>query len=240
MLNNDLLQPRINDEQEYENDSICEWAKKKDVNINKDSGRPQNVINKHPENDVAQYIQPRIVPGNSTYAQMAGNRRKILILSDSTLGRMQMRWLNHDIQNGHAYRKYHPGATPKELAHYCLLTLEKDKPDVVVINAGTNSIPNDDIYDIGNEIFNLVKICRQHGVREIYVSGIVFRSQYASKVRELNNYIESKKLYYDFKFINNDNILSDDIGNDKLHLNYQGVVKIANNILDGINTLHIS
>ena len=237
LLNNENIHACIDDEYEYAKDSICEWAKQKDI---MESRRPQNVINKHPENDVAQFNQPRIVPRNSTYAQKAGHRRKILILSDSTLRRLQMRLFNNELKNGHAYRKYHPGATPIELAHYALLTLEKDTPDVVIINAGTNSLPSDDTLDIGNDIFNLVNICHQHGVREVHVSGIIFGSQYASKVRELNNYIESKKSYYNFTFINNDNILPNDIGNDKLHLNFQGIVKIANNILHNINTLPIS
>ena len=43
---------------------------------------------------------------------------------------------------------------------------------------------------------------------------------------------------YGFKFINNDNINEKDVGNDKLHLNYSGTVKIANNITNAINTLH--
>ena len=222
---------------ECEKDSICEWSRRKD---NMEIRRPPNFINQNPENDILQYNQPRIVPGNSTYANVAAPRRKILILSDSTLGRLQMRLFNNEINDGRAYRKYHPGATPNEMTHYCLHTLKNDKPNVVVINSGTNSIPRDDIYDIGKEIFNIVQICRDHGVKEIYVSGIVFRSQYASKVRDLNSYIESKKLQYDFTFINNDNIIIDDIGKDKLHLNYWGIVKIANNILHEINTLHIS
>ena len=149
-----------------------------------------------------------------------------------------MRMFNKELTEGRAYRKYFPGATPGEIAHYCLPTLQKDKPDVVIINAGTNSLPNDETCDISNEIINLVKICRNNGVKEVLVPGITFRSHHATKVRDLNNLLESKKHFFNFKFISSENILAKDIGKDDLHLNYAGTVKIANNIIDAINTLH--
>ena len=109
----------------------------------------------------------------------------------------------------------------------------------MIINAGTNSSPNDETCDVSNEIINLVQICRNNGVKEVLVSGITFRSHHATtKVRDLNNLLESKKHFFNFKFISNENILAKDIGKDDLHLNYAGTVKIANNIIDAINTLH--
>ena len=147
-----------------------------------------------------------------------------------------MRRLNYDISVGRAYRKYHPGATPSELAHYCLPTLINDKPDVVVIHAGTISYFNDDIHTIANEIFNLVKVCQSHGVNDIFVSGLTFRNRHLTKVRELNNNLNKSKSLYGFIFINNDNILAQDICKDDLHLNYTGTVKIAINITEALNT----
>lgn len=203
-----------------------------------DKKRSSIVINQFPENDQKVFRQPNIIPGNASYSNMTSQGRKILILSDSILGRIQMKKLNNDIKYGKAYRKYFPGATPTEMLHYSLPTLEKDQPDVVVIHTGTNSLSNNNIHDIGNEILNLVKICRNHGVNDVIVSGITFRYHYLTKLRELNTFLESQKLNYDFKFVNNENIIGKDIGKDKLHLNYDGIVKIANNITDAINTLH--
>ena len=123
-------------------------------------------------------------------------------------------------------------------ARYCLPTLIKDKPDVIVIHVGTNSLFNDQYCEIANQIFNLVKICRDHGVNETFVSGVTLRKNHMMKVRQVNNLIDMKKLIYDFKFINNDNIFEKDIGKDNIHLNYTGIVQIANNIIRSINTLH--
>ena len=162
-----------------------------------------------------------------------------------------MRLFNKELTVGKAYCKYFPGATPGEIAHYCLPTLQKDKADAVIINVGTNSLPNDETCDISNEIIDLLKICRNNGVKEVLVSsitfqwckdvlvsGITFRYHHQTKVSDLNNLLESKKHIYNFTFISNENILAKDIGKDNLHLNYAGTVKIATNIIDAINTLH--
>ena len=199
--------------------------------------RPEVVINQNPERDNLQF-KPKHIPGNSTYANMASQGRKILLLSDSILGRIQMRKFNADIKIGRAYRKYFPGATPTEMAHHVIPSLLNDKPDVVVIHVGTNSLYNDDVDTIANDIFNLINICRNHGVNDVLVSGVVFRNQYLKKVRDLNNFLEANTSTYDFKFISNENITGMDIGKDNLHLNYTGIRKIAINIENCINTLH--
>ena len=116
--------------------------------------------------------------------------------------------------------------------------MKKEKFDAVVIHAGTNSLPNDDIIDIANEILNIVKVCYDHGVKEVLISGVTFRPNLTSKVRQLNDHIESKKEMYEFTYINNNNINGNDIWRDKLHLSESGTVKIANNISNAINALY--
>ena len=111
-----------------------------------------------------------------------------------------------------------------------------DKPDVVVIHAGTINYFNDDVNKIADEIFNLVNICQSYGVNDVFVSGLTFRNRHQSKVRELNNILNKSKFLYGFSFINNDNILAQDICKDDLHLNYTGTVKIAINITEALNT----
>ena len=197
---------------------------------------PRNMINRYTGKEVTQLKQTKSVPGNTSHSSTVNKEKKILLLSDSILSRVQMKLFNRELKTGRAYRKYFPGATPKEIAHYCIPTLEKDKPDVVVLNAGTNSLLNSDVNEISDEMFKLVRICRNNGVKEVYISGVTYRYNHATKVRNLNNFIESKEHIYNFTFINNDNIFGKDIGVDNLHLNYTGIVKIANNIIYAINT----
>ena len=161
------------------------------------------------------------------------------MLSDSILGRIQLYKLNNDLNVGRAIRKYFPGASLNDVANFCPHILKKEKFDVVVIHAGTNSLPRDDINEIADELFNIVKVCHDHGVKKILVSGVTLRHNLMSKITQLNNHIESKKHAYDFKYINNDNINANDIWRDKIHLSESGTVKIAINIIDVINALYI-
>ena len=197
---------------------------------------PRNMINRYTGKEATQLKQTKSLPGNTSHSNTVNKEKKILLLSDSILSRgVQMKLFNKELKTGRAYRKYFSGATPKEIAHYCILALEKDKPDVVVLNARTNSLLNSDVNEISDEMFKLVRICRNNGVKEVYISGITYRYNHATKVN-LNNFIESKEHIYNFTFINNDNIFGKDIGVDNLHLNYTGIVKIANNIIYAINT----
>ena len=100
---------------------------------------PRNLINRFPEKDDAQLKQSNIAPGNTSHSNIR-QERKILLLSHSILSWLQMRLFNKELKTGRAYRKYFPGAIQSEIACYCLPTLEKDKPDVVIIKAGSNML----------------------------------------------------------------------------------------------------
>ena len=78
-------------------------------------------------------IRPETVPGNSSYSNLTKSGNKICILSDSICKGINMRELNYYINKGYAYRKTFEGAKSHELAHYCVLTLLNDKPDIVLV-----------------------------------------------------------------------------------------------------------
>ena len=124
------------------------------------------------------------------------------------------------------------------IADYCVTTVQNDKPDSVVIHIGSNSLYNDDINEIDEDIFNVIQICGNYGVNEVFLSGITFRNRHLSKVRNLNNLLEMNEEADDYTFIKNDNIYAKDLGKDNLHLNFVGTTKIVNNILDNLNDLH--
>ena len=107
--------------------------------------------------------KPKVVNGGASYSNVD---RKILLLSDSILGRIQLYKLNNDLNVGRAIRKYFPGASPNDIANFCPNILKKEKFDVVVIHAGTNSLPRDDINEITDELFNIMKVCHDRGVKK--------------------------------------------------------------------------
>ena len=146
-----------------------------------------------------------------------------------------MKNLNQEIKNKYAYRKQFPGAKASELGHYAIPTLKEDKPDICIIDAGTNSLYMGDSFKIVNDILDTVNVCKSYGVNDIYVSTITHREQYKDLVSEINNTLKCKQFTHDYSCINNDNIGSDHIWRDKIHLNYNGTCILAKNFITCIN-----
>ena len=100
---------------------------------------------------------------------MAKSGKKILLLSDSICSRIQMHEFNRNLRSGHAYRKQFPGATSHGIAHYSIPTLINDKPDTIVIHAGTNDLRNTGKEEIVDNIMNIVGTCQKYRVTNICV-----------------------------------------------------------------------
>ena len=183
-------------------------------------------------------LYKKTVPGNSTYAEVSNKGRKIGLISDSICGRIQMRDLSSKTKNGHVYRRYHPGATPKQLHDYCINTLTHDKPDEIIIHVGTNSLRSDDACTIANDIVSIVNTCRLYGVNTVYVSAITFRPGLGLEVKQVNDILFHKSQLLDFNFIGNSNISSSLIYKDKVHLTDDGSAVLKNNFIRAINTHH--
>ena len=180
--------------------------------------------------------EKRTIPGNSTYADISNKGRKVGIISDSICGRLLMRDLSSKIKNGHAYRRYHPGATPKQLLDYCVNTLTNDKPDEIIIHVGTNSLRTDDPCTIANDIISIVNTCRYYGVNTIYVSAITFRPGLETEVKQVNDILYHKSHIHSFKFIGHSNIGSSLMFKDRIHLNDEGSNVLKNNFIRAVNS----
>ena len=112
--------------------------------------------------------------------------------------------------------------------------LISDQPDIVIIHVGTNSLIK--VCQIATDLFKIVKICRDNGVDNIYISGMIYRTAFDVNIKELNTFLISKQLVHDYTFINNTNVTRKDIGGDNIHLRYSG--NLANNFVDVINIVH--
>lgn len=206
------------------------------THINNNNNRSNFYTNRYPENDTLRYR--KTVPGNSNYAGIAKSGKKVCVLSDSICSRIKMRNLSQKINNGHAYRQHLPGGTPKQLLHYCTFTLEKDKPDTVIINVGTNRLGRDDSFTIANDIINIASTCRGFGVNKVYVSSITYRPDFVNEIKELNDILYAKRTIHDYEFIFNTNINHMHIWRDNLHLNDAGTTILTNNFVHAINNAH--
>ena len=51
------------------------------------------------------------------------------------------------------------------------------------------------------DLISLSEVCKTHGVRKVYISGIAPRHGYQTKIDELNNILEGKQVNYHYSFI---------------------------------------
>ena len=197
--------------------------------------RPPVLINPYPERDNINYYIPKHYPGNSNYNLMTKQGKKVLILSDSICGGMDIKQLDSSLRNKKVYRKYFPGATPEDLEHFCQRTLEIDKPDIAIINVGMNEIGKKNPFLIAGDIMKVVNKCKQGGCNKIFVSAITHRSDFTDIIDQVNNILRTWEVRYDYKMIFNDNIDDTCISKDKIHLNKKGKTRLRANFRKALN-----
>ena len=146
--------------------------------------------------------------------------------------------MNKSLIDKHIYKSVHPGSTPEDLNYYAVRTLENDKPDIAIVNVGTNKLGKEDAFDIAKGIMKVVKTCQEHGCNKVYVSAITYRSDYPDQVLKLNNILDAWQFSNNFKLIYNGNIDATCISRDRRHLNNKGKAKLSSNFINVLNKMH--
>ena len=110
-----------------------------------------------------------------------------------------------------------------------------DKPDVCFIDIGRNNLGQDQSHEIAKEIVNIVKLCHNHDVNDVFVSGIPLRIGKEEEVYDVNIFLQARTFLNDFIMIDNSNTTRSHIARDNIHLNNNGTWVIANNFVRAIN-----
>ena len=87
-------------------------------------------------------FKPLTVPGNSNYASITKNGRKILVVGDSHIKRIRRNDFNKELKNGKAFFRCFSESTSKQSNHYIIPSLADDKPEAAIIHVGTNDVLN--------------------------------------------------------------------------------------------------
>ena len=128
--------------------------------------RQSNVfVNHFPENNIIR--NKKTIPGNSNYSSVIKDGKSVCILSDSICKRIKVNEFNKYLKNKKAYKRCFDGADTKALHHYAIHSLKYNKPDIVIINIGSNNMRKDKPILIAEEIINIVMLCKRYGVNEI-------------------------------------------------------------------------
>ena len=191
-------------------------------------------VNKHPENDVLPY-EKRL--------NQSTKRKKVVIISDSITKKINMQQFNDDIINGDAVKRAYGGATASRLNYYAKAIIEDEKPDSIIICAGTNNFSkkSQSAEETTEEIMDIVITCRRNGIERIYVSSITCRPEYQTKVNKVNSLLKYYAGIYKFVYIDNACIKPEHINkSDGVHLLREGLRLLSNNYLAHINSHSLS
>ena len=111
-------------------------------------------------------------------------------------------------------------------------------PDTIIINAGTNNLTKkwwQTEHEIAKEIIDIVKTCVREGVKNIFVSSIMYRQTYQPKIDKINDLLQYNAGIYGYKYIDNSCIRKEHVKKDGVHLNKEGICIFANNFLAHLN-----
>ena len=134
-------------------------------------------------------------------------------------------------------KRVYPGATASCVNHYVTATITEDKPEKVVICAGTNNLTKKERTprDTVNEIMDIVETCKKGGIKQIFVSSLICRPEFQKEVDEMNKLLKYYAGIYGFVFIDNSDIHDEHLWRDKVHLNNKDINLLATNYISYLN-----
>ena len=78
--------------------------------------------------------------------------------------------------------------------------------------------------------------CKTYGIKNIFISGLTINNRlHSDLINTMNNALKLDCIKYGYHFIENSNILPDNLWQDGLHLNSSGKGKLLNNFLVSLN-----
>ena len=221
------------------NDENIEYTNSSTKYRSKGTSRPQTVVNLYPDRDT---LLKTVRPGHhASYTDAVIIGRKTAIFSTSITKGIRIKDFNEIYRSGSAcFRRFH-GSRANGMKYHVIPTMIEEKPEVIVIHTGGNDLrtPKNNpisVETIVNSIIDAGKVCESYGAKCIIISGVIIRNTgyMETRRREINNLLKGYKNGY--LFIDNDLIKRDNLY-DGVHLNEEGSVILAKNILHALNNL---
>ena len=153
----------------------------------------------------------------------------LLIIGDSNIHGVKPRELAQRIRGRvFVHKQAISGATASHICHYSDILL-KDKPNAVIIHAGTNDLVGrnaDSNLSADNIACDLIRTgvkARNAGVKQVMISSLLPINDYQAnkKAQEVNNHLREHCHAYNFLYIDNANMTKEDL-QDTVHLSRDG------------------
>ena len=189
----------------------------------------------------------RVVPGPRNYSDVTKNGEETLVMSNSITKGIRVWELNEHFagEGAISFRRF-PGGKAHHIKRYLPIHLEEVAPKSVIIQSGGNDLPASrglpptPLNDIVTTIKESAEICKQFGVKSVFIGGVPIRKKryVQDRCHELNAQLEAMCVEHGFIFIDNSNITTDHLYQDGVHLSNEGSDLLANNYLWYLNGRH--
>ena len=169
----------VTEERSIENESQVQtptnYHQRIEIQNTKSKSRAEKIKSSSIRTTVANYNNAQIenpvvtVPGNRSYSSTTKFGKKICVVGDSHIRRIERNVFNNSLYEGKAHLNGFSGANIKRLDHFITPTLVKNRPDIVIIHIGSNDITHNtvdqiNVKDMVNRIVNIGKKCFSPGV----------------------------------------------------------------------------
>ena len=185
-----------------------------------------------------------VKPGKNSYSEAVTKGTSTLIFGTSMIRSIDYQEFNQHYEKGTAKFQKFNGHKMKHIKKYVTTHLDEERPDCVILQGGGNDLSSDyrnadSLTKIANDIIDAAHECRRYHVKEIWISSVLPRSSavYQGRRSQLNKILKDLCYLYDFKFIENENIvIRNHILKDGVHLNNEGTIQLARNFLRCLNS----
>ena len=159
---------------------------------------------------------------------------------------MKVREVNDGIDDDGlvSIRRFH-GAKAAHVKEYLWVHLKDVRPTTAVIQTGGNDLPTPrfspvPVRTIANDVIESGLICRNYGVKNVFISSVPIRRKYylQNRCAELNDILRDLCMVHDFTFIDNSDITVDHLQNDGVHLADEGSNLLRDKYIHYLNSAY--
>ena len=177
---------------------------------------------------------------NPDIEPLTSEKRNVIIFGDSILKGINTRLLNTNLIKSKAISKCFPGTSSINFIHYIKPTLQNSQNpfESAILHMGVNDLLKRDsnIDAVTNNIMKIASECKPYGIKNIFISGLTINNRlHSDLINTMNHALKLDCIKYGYHFIENSNILPDNLWQDGLHLNSSGKGKLLNNFLVSLN-----
>ena len=136
------------------------------------------------------------------------------------------------------------GGKVRHIKDYITTHLRENRYETVLLQIGSNDIPTPrsnpvPVEEIAKIIIDTGLMCREYGVKDVLIAGIIPRRQWYTfnRCAELNKILIAECKLHNFIFIDNSNVLPTHLHSDGIHLNDEGSEVLTQNYLFSLNSI---